>query len=173
MTGMKRHDRFGTGAYPDFLPRCSGQGRVCAFLLRKDARCSTSATNICSLLLELPHRLPTAAQPVRPSLSIPARHSGHIPPRLGGFRRRPLQHVVPPPGCAIGRRCRLCRRRHGHACPQQRHHHQQHWLYCRRARRLRLVVRRRPLQICRFQWLLCDHLCCRMGLEHTRGRSRR
>jgi hypothetical protein len=26
-----------TEAYPDFLPRCAGQGRVCAFLLRKGA----------------------------------------------------------------------------------------------------------------------------------------
>ncbi|MDX6460369.1 MAG: hypothetical protein QOE55_4066 [Acidobacteriaceae bacterium] len=29
--------RRGTGAYPDFLPRCTGQGRVCAFLLMKGA----------------------------------------------------------------------------------------------------------------------------------------
>jgi hypothetical protein len=42
MTEMKPHDRFGTGAYPDFLPRGTGQGRVCAFLLSKGARCSTT-----------------------------------------------------------------------------------------------------------------------------------
>jgi hypothetical protein len=28
---------FSTGAYPDFLPRCTEQRRVCAFLLRKGA----------------------------------------------------------------------------------------------------------------------------------------
>jgi hypothetical protein len=28
---------FSTGAYPDFLPRCTGQRHLCTFLLRKGA----------------------------------------------------------------------------------------------------------------------------------------